>query len=121
MWFALSRRWFMGKDIINQEIYPVKLDSKELLRECAAVAGLNMENVERVLNGEIISVHEIQEQVRRVHAVGLHSIPQVTLLPTLPRSLPSFAILEVCTCMLPRMTKCVLPDALPGCLTSACV
>jgi len=77
MWFALSRRWFMGKDIIDQEIYPVELDSKELLRECAEVAGLNMENVERVLNGEIISVHEIQEQVHRVHAVGLHSIPQV--------------------------------------------
>lgn len=79
----------MGKDIIDQEIYPVKLDSKELLRECAQVAGLNMENVERVLNGEIISVHEIQEQVHRVHAVGLHSIPQVMIhLPPilLPRS-----------------------------------
>lgn len=74
MWFALSRRWFMGKDT---KINPIKLDSRELLTECAQVAGLNMTNVQRVLNGEIISVEEIEEQVHRVHAVGIHSIPQI--------------------------------------------
>jgi len=76
MWFALSRRWFMGKDT---QIFPVRLDGKDLLRECAQYAGLNMENVERVLNGEIISEEEIHEQIRRVHAVGLHSIPHIVL------------------------------------------
>lgn len=74
MWFALSRRWFMGKDT---EIFPVRLDGNDLLRECAEYAGLNMENVERVLEGEIISEEEIQEQIHRVHAVGIHSIPQI--------------------------------------------
>lgn len=74
MWFALSRRWFMGKDT---EIHPVRLDGRDLLLECAEYAGLDMANVERVLNGEIISVREIQEQVERVHAQGVHSIPLV--------------------------------------------
>jgi len=74
MWFALSRRWFMGKDTT---LNPVKLDSRELLLECAQYAGLDMANVNRVLNGEIISEQEIVEQVERVHAVGLHSIPQI--------------------------------------------
>lgn len=74
MWFAMSRRWFMGKDTA---INPVRLDGRELLIECAEYAGLNMQNVERVLNGEIISESEIVDQVRRVHAVGIHSIPQI--------------------------------------------
>lgn len=74
MWFALSRRWFMGKDT---EIFPVRLDGKDLLRECAQYAGLNLENTERVLNGEIISEEEIQEQIERVHSVGIHSIPLI--------------------------------------------
>jgi len=74
MWFALSRRWFMGKDTA---INPIKLDSRELLIECAEHAGLNMENVERVLNGEITSEQEIAEQVQRVHAQGIHSIPLI--------------------------------------------
>lgn len=74
MWFALSRRWFMGKDTT---INPVFLDGKDLLRECAEYAGLDMDNVERVLDGEIISEAEIQEQIYRVHAVGIHSIPQI--------------------------------------------
>jgi len=74
MWFALSRRWFMGKDTA---LFPVILDSRELLLECAEYAGLDMQNVERVLDGEIVSTQEIDDQVRRVHAVGLHSIPHI--------------------------------------------
>jgi predicted DsbA family dithiol-disulfide isomerase len=74
MWIALSRRWFMGKDT---EIRPIRLDSRELLLECAELAGLNMENANRVLDGEIISAASIDNEVRRVHAAGIHSIPQL--------------------------------------------
>eukprot|EP00747_Dinoflagellata_sp_TGD_P048658 gnl/TRDRNA2_/TRDRNA2_145739_c0_seq2.p2 gnl/TRDRNA2_/TRDRNA2_145739_c0~~gnl/TRDRNA2_/TRDRNA2_145739_c0_seq2.p2 ORF type:complete len:121 (+),score=16.99 gnl/TRDRNA2_/TRDRNA2_145739_c0_seq2:2-364(+) len=74
MWIALSRRWFMGKDT---EIRPIRLDSTEMLRECAAYAGLNMENAQRVLDGEIISDADIHREVQKVHAAGIHSIPQL--------------------------------------------
>lgn len=74
MWIALSRRWFMGKDT---EIRPIRLDSREMLLECAEYAGLNMENAKRVLDGEIISDAEICKAVRQVHAAGIHSIPQL--------------------------------------------
>jgi len=74
MWIALSRRWFMGKDT---EIRPIRLDSRELLLECAEIAGLDMVNANRVLNGEIISAASIDNEVRRVHAANIHSIPQL--------------------------------------------
>lgn len=74
MWIALSRRWFMGKDT---EIRPIRLDSKEMLLECAEYAGLNMPNAERVLNGDIISDDDIHREVEKVHAAGIHSIPQL--------------------------------------------
>lgn len=72
MWIALSRRWFMGKDT---DIRPIRLDSHEMLLECASFAGLNMDNARRVLQGEIISEHEIHDAVDAVHAMGIHSIP----------------------------------------------
>jgi predicted DsbA family dithiol-disulfide isomerase len=74
MWIALSRRWFMGKDT---DIRPIRLDSREMLLECAEYAGLNMDNAERILNGEMISEADIQREVRKVHAAGIHSIPQL--------------------------------------------
>lgn len=74
MWIALSRRWFMGKDT---EIRPIRLDSVEMLLECAEFAGLNMENAKRVLNGEIISDASIHKEVKKVHNAGIHSIPQL--------------------------------------------
>lgn len=74
MWIALSRRWFMGKDT---EIRPIRLDSRQLLLECAEFAGLNMQNAERVLNGEIISDADIYREVKKVHDAGIHSIPQL--------------------------------------------
>lgn len=74
MWIALSRRWFMGKDT---DIRPIRLDSKELLLECAEYAGLNMENAKRVIDGEIISPADIYREVKKVHAAGIHSIPQL--------------------------------------------
>jgi hypothetical protein len=74
MWIALSRRWFMGKDT---EIRPIRLDSREMLLECAEYAGLDMENARRVLDGEIISNADIEREVQKVHAAGIHSIPQL--------------------------------------------
>lgn len=74
MWIALSRRWFMGKDT---EIRPIRLDSREMLLECAEYAGLNMENANRVIDGEIISDADIYREVEKVHAAGIHSIPQL--------------------------------------------
>lgn len=74
VWIALSRRWFMGKDT---DIRPIRLDSREMLLECAEYAGLNMESANRVLDGEIISDGQIFREVQKVHAAGIHSIPQL--------------------------------------------
>jgi len=74
MWTALSRRWFMGKDT---EIRPIRLDSREMLLECAEYAGLNMENANRVLDGQLVSDADIHREVKKVHAAGIHSIPQL--------------------------------------------
>lgn len=74
MWHALSRRWFMGKDT---DIRPIRLDSRDLLLECAEVAGVDLKQANRVLDGEIISEDEIIEEVHKVHAAGIHSIPQI--------------------------------------------
>lgn len=64
----------MGKDT---EIRPIRLDSEEMLRECAAYAGLDMANVERVFTGQIIHDNDIYKEVKKVHAAGIHSIPQL--------------------------------------------
>jgi len=74
MWTPLSRRWFMGKDT---DIRPIRLDSREMLLECAAYAGLDMQNAERVLDGGIVSNTDINSEVAKVHAAGFHSIPQL--------------------------------------------
>merc|ERR1712194_198576 len=74
MWIALSRGWFMGKDT---EIRPIRLDSREMLLEWAEFAGLDMVNAERVLDGEIISDDVIHQEVAKMHAAGIHSIPQL--------------------------------------------
>lgn len=60
MWIALSRRWFMGKDT---EIRPIRLDSREMLLECAEFAGLDMVKANRVLDGDIISSSSIDSEV----------------------------------------------------------
>lgn len=74
VWIALSRRWFMGKDT---DIRPIRLDSRELLLECASVAGLNMEKAAQVLDGEILDDADILAEVDKVHRAGIHSIPQL--------------------------------------------
>merc|ERR1711862_866703 len=50
---------------------------QEMLLECAEYAGLNMENANRVINGEVISDADIYREVEKVHAAGIHSIPQL--------------------------------------------
>merc|ERR1719436_516997 len=50
MWRATSRRYFEGKDTA---IRPIRLDSRELLLECAAVAGLDVEEAKRVLDSDL--------------------------------------------------------------------
>jgi len=72
IWTALSRRFFMGKDT---EIRPIRLDSRELLMECATFAGLDLEKAAQVIDGGIVSEAEIYDAVDRVHAAGIHSIP----------------------------------------------
>lgn len=76
MWIALSRRWFMGKDT---EIRPIRLDSRELLLECARFAGLDMSKAERVLSGDqsLVADSDIHKAVEKVHRAGIHSIPQL--------------------------------------------
>eukprot|EP00931_Biecheleriopsis_adriatica_P119471 TRINITY_DN94694_c0_g1_i1.p1 TRINITY_DN94694_c0_g1~~TRINITY_DN94694_c0_g1_i1.p1 ORF type:complete len:228 (+),score=49.70 TRINITY_DN94694_c0_g1_i1:264-947(+) len=75
MWIALSRRFFMGKDT---EIRPIRLDSRELLLECAEFAGLNMDKAREVLDGDHFS-QEIHEQIRQVHRAGINAIPVVVV------------------------------------------
>lgn len=75
MWHALSRRWFMGMDT---DIRPIRLDSRELLLECCRVAGIDEQEAGRVLDGEAGPTEaEIAEEVAKVHAVGIHSIPNI--------------------------------------------
>jgi len=71
MWIALSRRFFMGKDT---DIRPIRLDSREMLMECAEYAGLNLDEARRVLDGDAFR-QDVLEKVDQVHAVGINSIP----------------------------------------------
>ena len=47
MWRALSERYFEGK---HTQIRPIRLDSHELLLECAEEAGMERDDAQRVLN-----------------------------------------------------------------------
>jgi predicted DsbA family dithiol-disulfide isomerase len=71
MWRALSRRYFEGKDT---EIQPIRLDSHEMLMECARGVGLDLDQSRRVLESTLYQ-DEILECVRQMHAVGINSIP----------------------------------------------
>jgi len=71
MWQALSRRYFQGK---GTEIRPIRLDSRPMLLECAAEAGLDMEAALRVLDSDIYR-KDIEDVVERMHAAGITSIP----------------------------------------------
>lgn len=71
IWTALSRRFFMGKDT---DIRPIRLDSREMLMECAELAGLNLEKTQQVLDSDAFA-QEINKKVGQVHAIGINSIP----------------------------------------------
>lgn len=71
MWAALSRRYFEGK---GTQIRPIRLDSRPLLLECAAEAGLDLAEAEKVLDSDVYR-KEIEEIVERMHAAGINSIP----------------------------------------------
>jgi predicted DsbA family dithiol-disulfide isomerase len=71
MWRALSRRYFEGRDT---EIRPIRLDSRQLLLECAEEVGLDLQEAERVLDSDVYR-KEILEVVDAIHAVGIDSIP----------------------------------------------
>lgn len=71
MWRATSRRYFEGKDAL---IRPIRLDSREMLLECAEVAGLDVEEAKRILDSDLYR-SEIEEEVEHVHSAGIQSIP----------------------------------------------
>lgn len=71
LWAAISRRFFMGKDT---DIRPIRLDSHELLMECASDAGLNLDEARRVLEGNTFE-QQVNDMVSTVRAIGVNSIP----------------------------------------------
>merc|ERR1711957_929370 len=71
MWRATSRRYFEGKDT---SIRPIRLDSRDLLLECAEVAGLDLEEAKRVLDSDLHRA-EIEKEVEDMHNAGINSIP----------------------------------------------
>lgn len=71
MWRATSRRYFEGKDT---QIRPIRLDSRELLLECVKVAGLDLDEAQRVLDSDLYRT-DILEEVESMHAAGIHAIP----------------------------------------------
>lgn len=71
VWTALSRRFFEGKDT---DIRPIRLDSMPMLLECAALAGLDLEETRKVLTSDAFA-QECLDAIDEVHAHGIHSIP----------------------------------------------
>lgn len=71
MWRATSKRFHEGKET---EIRPIRLDSRALLMECAAEAGLDLDEAKKVLDSDVHR-KEILEEVEEMHEVGIHAIP----------------------------------------------
>lgn len=71
LWRALSRRYFLGKDT---KVYPIRLDSREMLLECAEEVGLDLAAAQCVLDGDDHR-QEIVAVVRQMHEAGINSIP----------------------------------------------
>jgi len=71
MWCAFSRRYFEGKDTA---VRPIRLDSRQMLLECAAEVGLDVQEAERVLDSDLYR-KEIEDVVEEMHAAGINSIP----------------------------------------------
>ena len=73
MWAALSERYFEGK---HTQIRPIRLDSHELLLECAEEAGLDREESRRVLTSGAYE-DEVHSSFLEVQKMGVDSIPVV--------------------------------------------
>ena len=73
LWAALSERYFEGK---HTQIRPIRLDSHELLLECAEEAGLDREDSRRVLTSGAYE-DEVHASFRQVQKMGVDSIPVV--------------------------------------------
>mmetsp|Transcript_9995 Transcript_9995/g.23879 ORF Transcript_9995/g.23879 Transcript_9995/m.23879 type:complete len:178 (-) Transcript_9995:169-702(-) len=73
LWAALSERYFEGK---HTQIRPIRLDSHELLLECAEEAGLDREDSRRVLTSGAYE-EEVHASFREVMKMGVDSIPVV--------------------------------------------
>lgn len=71
MWQALSQRYFQGK---GTQVRPIRLDSREMLMECAREVGLDLEEAARVLDSDVFR-KEIVEIVEKMHKAGINSIP----------------------------------------------
>jgi len=71
IWRAMSRRYFEGKDT---KIRPIRLDNHEMLLECAAEVGLDLEQARRVLQSDMYQ-KEILAVIQDMHSVGINSIP----------------------------------------------
>lgn len=70
-WRATSRRFFEGKDT---SVQPIRLDSRDMLLECAAEVGMDREDALRVLDSDLHR-NDILRCVERMHAAGINSIP----------------------------------------------
>ena len=73
LWAALSERYFEGK---HTQIRPIRLDSHELLLECAEEAGLDREDSRRVLTSGAYE-DEVHASFREVQKMGVDSIPVI--------------------------------------------
>lgn len=71
MWSSLSRRYFQGKDT---SVRPLRLDSRQMLLECAGEVGLDLKEAERVLDSDVYRA-EIVDIVHKMHSSGINSIP----------------------------------------------
>lgn len=73
LWTAFSRRYFMGKDT---QLRPIRLDNRDMLLECAAEVGLDLDEARRILDGSEYR-QEILDMVGEFKAAGVQSIPVV--------------------------------------------
>lgn len=72
-WNATARRYFMGKDT---DLRPLRLDNREMLLECAEVAGLDLDEATRVLDTDVYR-REILQAVQQFKEAGVSSIPVI--------------------------------------------
>lgn len=70
-WRATSRRYFEGKDT---NITPIRLDSRDMLLECAREADIDEVEAMKILDSDKHR-DDILKNVEAMHDVGIHAIP----------------------------------------------